>query len=71
MTLVVLFLFGVALHAYYQKVSPSGVQISQSELLLESRSRAGGPGKGHEASPVLTLTRGFHPMLSVPAIATA
>ncbi len=70
MTLVVLFLFGVALHAYYEKVSPSGVQISKSELLLESRCRAGGPGKGHEASPVLTLTRGFHPMLSVPAIAT-
>ncbi len=71
MTLVVLFLFGVALHAYYEKVSPSGVQISKSELLLESRCRAGGPGEGHEASPVLTLTRGFHPMLSVPAIATA
>ena len=73
LTLVVMFLLAcsVALHAYYEKVSPSGVQVSKSELILESRCRAGGPGEGHEASPVLTLTRGFHPMLSVPAIATA
>ncbi len=73
MTLVVMFLLAcsVALHAYYEKVSPSDVQVSKSVLIWESRCRAGGPGEGHEASPVLTLTRGFHPMLSVPAIATA
>ena len=73
LTLVVMFLLAcsVPLHGHDEKVSPADVQVSKSELILESRCRAGGPGEGHEASRVLTLTRGFHPMLSVPAIATA
>ncbi len=73
LTLVVVFLLAcsVPLHGHDEKVSPADVQVSKSELILESRCRAGGPGEGHEASRVLTFTRGSHPMLSVPAIATA